>query len=218
MMNKQRFYRFLAIVPMRNVKPYLSKMRVANLLCLCWKSKKYRKLAKSILAVVLMLPLLTQAEIYKWVDKDGHIHFGDKAQDAAEKVALQPLQSYSAPKVAEADSAQEDTASQQQERVNYQLQIISPSNKATFHNNLGNVDVSLSLVPELQADDKIRLMLDGKSMSEGSQLTMQLSDIERGEHKLQAQIINSTNDVLAASDGITIYMHRAAIPLQKKKI
>lgn len=42
----------------------------------------------AILLSVLSLPIY--GEIYKWVDSDGKVHYGDKGKEDAEKVTLKP--------------------------------------------------------------------------------------------------------------------------------
>ena len=46
---------------------------------------------KYILLLLIAIPLASFAEIYKWIDADGHVHYGDapKEKDKAEKVALE---------------------------------------------------------------------------------------------------------------------------------
>lgn len=51
---------------------------------------KARKLMKNILIILLFMPSLVGAEIYKWVDEKGSVHFGDspREEDKAEKIVV----------------------------------------------------------------------------------------------------------------------------------
>jgi glutaredoxin len=62
-------------------------------------------------ALLALLPLICSAEIYKWTDENGRVHFGDKAQSAegAEQLSLkittyESVSYESAPAAADADS------------------------------------------------------------------------------------------------------------------
>lgn len=48
---------------------------------------------KYLVLVILFFPQPSGAEIYKWVDVQGRIHFGDtpKAEDSAEEVVVDPI-------------------------------------------------------------------------------------------------------------------------------
>ena len=38
-------------------------------------------MTRLLLALIAILPLICSAEIYKWTDENGHVHFGDKPKD-----------------------------------------------------------------------------------------------------------------------------------------
>ncbi|MDH1105936.1 DUF4124 domain-containing protein [Pseudomonas otitidis] len=38
-------------------------------------------MTRFLLALIAILPLICSAEIYKWTDEDGRVHFGDKPKD-----------------------------------------------------------------------------------------------------------------------------------------
>ena len=46
---------------------------------------------KHLLAIILIFPLTCFAEIYKWTDENGNVHFGDspREQDNAETVVIE---------------------------------------------------------------------------------------------------------------------------------
>ncbi|WP_371132902.1 DUF4124 domain-containing protein, partial [Hydrogenophaga sp.] len=39
------------------------------------------RVIRLILALIAILPLICSAEIYKWTDESGRVHFGDKPKD-----------------------------------------------------------------------------------------------------------------------------------------
>jgi response regulator RpfG family c-di-GMP phosphodiesterase len=69
------------------------------------------------LAIVLGPVLVAQAEIYKWVDEKGNVHFGDKPIDAAEARAAKKIEVEQAYKPAlRSDEDINQTRSEQESR------------------------------------------------------------------------------------------------------
>lgn len=59
-----------------------------------WRSWDYQhalpcmeaaRVIRLILALIAILPLICFAEIYKWTDESGRVHFGDKPKDKGRK-------------------------------------------------------------------------------------------------------------------------------------
>lgn len=48
-----------------------------------------------LLALIAILPLICSAEIYKWTDENGRVHFGDKPKDRAEQLSIKTAASTS---------------------------------------------------------------------------------------------------------------------------
>lgn len=168
---------------------------------------------KKMLILGFILPLLSYADIYKWVDKDGNTHFSDKGPLGAEKLTLAPIQLYSAPKEAEGSGSQVDPP--QQKMTDYQLKISYPADKSTFRDEEGELEVMVGMASDLEPEQKIRLLLDNKSIAEVHALRIQIIGIDRGEHQLQAQLIEQNGHTLASSDLITFYMQRPKVPNPK---
>lgn len=90
-----------------------------------------------------------------------------------------------------------------------EIAIVSPQHEQTVHDNLGNV----SVVVEAALGDRrrIRLLLDGLPVGPDTDAsTIDLEGIDRGEHKLQALLVNEKGEVLARSRAVTFYMWRAS--------
>lgn len=176
-------------------------------------SNNSKQRLKKILIIGFILPLLSYADIYKWVDKEGNTHFSDKGPLGAEKLILAPIQIYSAPKEEEISKPQ---ASQPSQKINdYQLKINYPADKSTFRDEEGELEVMVGMASDLESEQKIRLLLDDKSIAEVHALRIQIIGIDRGEHKLQAQLLDVNGQTIAASDLITFYMQRPRVPNPK---
>ena len=97
-----------------------------------------------------------------------------------------------------------------------QIGIVSPADGDTIHDNAGDLQVVVGAT--LGAGERVRVLLDGVPVGADSpSTTLQLYAIDRGEHRLQAVLVDERGAVLASSATITIYMWRASaqFPLRK---
>jgi hypothetical protein len=93
-----------------------------------------------------------------------------------------------------------------------ELRIVAPAEDATVHDNQGNVSITVSVVPALQAQagDRIVLLLDGRSAASGTGGQFTLTGVDRGTHTLAAQVTAADGAVRIASAPITFHMWRAS--------
>jgi hypothetical protein len=94
------------------------------------------------------------------------------------------------------------------------LSIIAPANEETVHDNLGTVQVRVSIEPPLQthAGHRLRIVLDGQPIAElSSAQPHTLRDVERGTHVLSATVIDRADAELIASESVTFHMWRASL-------
>jgi hypothetical protein len=99
-----------------------------------------------------------------------------------------------------------------QDTPGYRLAIVNPANDATVFSNPGDVSVQASVVPALAGDDRVELLVDGDSAGEPAKsLDFQLSGMERGEHVLQARVIDGTGNVSAVSPSTIFYVWQASV-------
>lgn len=96
------------------------------------------------------------------------------------------------------------------------IRIISPANEETIHDNSGRVSVSVEA--ELRARQVIRLLLDGAPAApDGDSMDFSLEGIERGEHVLEAMIIDDEDRIIAVSPMVKFYAWQASVNLPPRK-
>lgn len=168
------------------------------------------------LAICLVVLAVGGAEVYRWVDPDGVVHFSDMPQAGAERIVIE-----SAPSPGSAPSGSPGPGSAQgasgpagSPSASYEtVTIQSPSQNQNLWNIGGQLDVALSVSPPLQAGDSIQLLLDGQvaqTLDPGSTAT-QLSAVYRGSHTLQAQVLDSGGNVRALSPTVGFVVHQTSI-------
>ncbi|KFZ37675.1 hypothetical protein HR45_09660 [Shewanella mangrovi] len=168
---------------------------------------------RNVLIVLALFSIAAQAAIYKWVDKDGKVHFTDQPHPNAEVVELnQNTQNSVAIPVPKPLNIGEPTAKTEQPAIQYQLQITSPEHDATIRSNPGELVVSVEVSPNLASGHYLQLYIDGVATTEAQAAPVfQLHGIERGQHQIVAKVIQQNGKVLASSSAITIYMHQAGL-------
>ncbi len=164
-----------------------------------------------LLVLLICLPPITQAEIYKWVDEKG-IHFADEAPPGvdAETVIVKPPNSNSPagsqssePTTRPMDHAPEHENSESKSIKHYtNLEITHPDHDQTVRANGGSVSVSCSLTPALQSDagHQVRFLLNGQPFAMSSSCSATLEGINRGSHEISAEVIDQEGLILLRSD------------------
>lgn len=163
---------------------------------------------------LLMIVCVSNADVYKWIDSQGNVHFSDTPHPGAKKMDIPDAQGYSTPQPnAETPPQSEEKKSDTSESQTYtRLSIVQPENKATIRNNQGYLVVSVELDPELKPGDKLQILFDGALIGEPqTALLFQLNGIFRGSHTIAVQAIDAKGNVLITSEPITIFMHRPRV-------
>ena len=147
---------------------------------------------------------------YTWVDESGQTHYSDRPVPGSAIIELETAQGFSAPQpvtevprdVEVPDPADAYTA----------FNILQPVHQETLWNVAGTVDVILDVAPALQAGHRVSALLDGAPMdisTTGSQL--QLTDVFRGQHTLQAVIVDAEGGEVLRSLAVTFMVQQTSL-------
>lgn len=178
-----------------------------------------------LLGVTISLPAAAQT-IYRTTDAQGNVVFTDDPQRGGEAVELDPLTVVPSGEVRASDrgatvqggaEAPRPEASPQPFMPYDVFSILSPEPEATLPTGAaGNVQVRLTIRPELRDDHRVRLLLDGRlSQSAMHTDTFQLSNLNRGEHVVQAELLDASGAVRHRTTPVTLYVQRASINLPR---
>lgn len=161
-----------------------------------------------------------QAQIYKWTDSAGVVHFSDKSVPGAEPIQLPQVQEISVPKASTPPSEtstanagnQPATEGSDEVATEYTVSISKPQNQETVRNNDGDVPILVQVDPELGRSHFVQMVVDGKPLGAPQPNTVfTLQDADRGSHTLMAQVIDDGGTVLAASEVTTFYLQRPRV-------
>lgn len=167
---------------------------------------------KGLCCCLLLIMTPIYADIYKWVDANGDVHFSDKPHQGAETITLPPTQTYSPPKTTTAPPPTTPKIEPQKAATYTKIMIVQPQDQETIRSNQGLLTVIGRVEPELNPEDKLQLLYDGAPVGAPQrELAFTLNQIYRGSHTLELQVLNDAGKVIGSSSPITIFMHHTRV-------
>jgi len=161
-----------------------------------------------ILICSLATPVLaTSTKIYVWRNEEGVLVFSDSPKPGAEEVEVKEENNV----IPSVDTSILDITPKAIEEK-YQVEVTQPENNATVRDNTGSVYVAGRIKPIFKRGLRIQLYLDGKPYEKPQTHSMfALRDIDRGEHQIKMDLLDKKGKVIASSNLVTFYMHRASV-------
>lgn len=92
------------------------------------------------------------------------------------------------------------------------LRIVSPVADASIRDNRGMVRVVVRLAPPLRVDsgDRLTLSLDGHATTPLATTAFVFTQVDRGTHTVQAQVLSENGAILIQSDPVVFHLHQAS--------
>lgn len=161
----------------------------------------------------LLLAAATTAsgeEAYRWVDEDGVVHFSDVPREGAERVVLQQ------PNVTEtrrqSATGSENRPAEPAAPFRYEsIEVVSPAAEETLWNIEGVLTVSVAVTPALQPGHQVRVYFDGEERTTTSSTSVQIDEVWRGVHNVQAEVIDDTGQLMIRSQPNRFYVQQNTI-------
>jgi len=171
------------------------------------------------IVVICMLVIFTQpvlAKLYKCKDKDGNTAYTDEPCADGKQLKLPPLQTYSPRRISPTTTSRSDSSSKDKKKVDgYEsLEISNPANDSVIRDNTGTVDISYKLTPALKTakSHKFAIVIDGQQLkTKGTTSRIKLSDMDRGTHTIQINVVDDKDKVIISSKPSTFHMKRESI-------
>lgn len=145
--------------------------------------------------------------VYKKIQKNGTVEYSDKLSSKAVKVNLPPanVQLFVVPEIA-------STLPKNPSRLTPQIKIISPKNNASIRSNGGEFSVVVKENKPTTQSYLVQLFINGDPYSTPQkEFVFKLKNIDRGAIKISVQLQSTDGDVLANSQEITLYIHKASV-------
>lgn len=153
------------------------------------------------------------AQIYRWVDETGLVHYSDTPHAGAEEVVL-PDSPTPEPRATAGTTAGAQSRSEPANDnavFDYaSLTVASPAAEETLWNIGGVLTVVLNLQPALQPGHRLRVYFDGQPQAVDG-LQFELQEVYRGTHKLQAEVLDETGQLMIRSQPSRFFVHQTSI-------
>jgi hypothetical protein len=163
--------------------------------------------------LTLSLAALPQ-EIYRWVDKDGIVHYSDQpGVPGAERVILVDPNSYEQePSDLGPYAAAEGGEEEEPEESPYtSLAIVQPTPDQVFFGADAVVTVAADLGGTLRSDHTLVFFVNGNRRTADGGLGLQLTGLERGTHFLRASVLDQNGNPVITSQQITFHVRQPSI-------
>lgn len=152
-------------------------------------------------------------QIYRWVDEDGVVHYSDEPHPGAEEIELESAPTISMPRprsTVRRQAEPRDEGDDADAGAYESLAVAQPAAEETLWNIEGVLNVALNLQPALESGHQVRVYLDGTPrMVSGTRF--QLEEVYRGEHNLQAEVLDEAGSLLIRSEPIRFYVQQTSV-------
>jgi Domain of unknown function (DUF4124) len=160
----------------------------------------------------LLLPLAAASqEIYRWVDKNGVVHYSDQPDSPdAELIDVIEPNEYAAEGAAAAPAADYAEDQEPAEAQYGSLSITQPPAEEVFFGADAVVGVTASLDGELQSGHSLVFYVNGsRRPAEG--LGIELSGLPRGSYELRAAVVDESGQTVITSPRTTFHVRQPSI-------
>jgi hypothetical protein len=169
-----------------------------------------------LIVLLCMAPAAASADTFRWVDEDGVVNYSDTPHPGAERVELGGIATTrfagpARPADAKATGGQSTDAAG---GTAYQsVSIQRPQPDETLWNLEGRLDVQVSVEPNIQAGDRLKLYLDGQEVVgiPAGATSFTIDKVFRGMHTLRATVQGSGGQQLAGSETIRFYVRQTSV-------
>lgn len=171
-----------------------------------------------LIALLAMITLQASAEVFTYIDAQGNRVYTDQPRGNAKRVPLATSNRMPANPTAAAPITAAKKSPEQPLFHYDMLRVLVPEPDATIRSSAGEVIVSVTSEPGLQAGHRYRLLLDGKATGEpGLSPVFPLSNIDRGSHSLSVEILDAQGRTIERTANQPFHMLRISLA-QKRQV
>jgi len=171
-------------------------------------------LLSTLLCLLSALTTAAEMKIYRWVDKEGKVHFSDTAVPGTAEVKVKDNNLFSTDKTQTMTVNQSgvDNEHHDNAQLSYQATITSPENDKALRSNNGDIDIHISIEPAKKNTQTLQLYLDGKKLG-SPQISpiIRAQNIDRGTHQVQVELLDKNGKELAKTQIVTVHLQRITI-------
>jgi Domain of unknown function (DUF4124) len=162
--------------------------------------------------LILGAACYTIAEVYRVINEDGSVSYTDNppaGDPTVESVSLPPINTQPA---LETKTVVKKVADKEEFAGYNQISILSPASGTTIPPGHQEIPVEISLEPSLHSGHLIQLMFNGQPYGPPTTSTLfNINSVARGEHSIQARVLDSERNTVGQSNSVTVYVKRHSI-------
>jgi hypothetical protein len=165
-----------------------------------------------ILAGLALSLAAASQEIYRWVDKDGIVHYEDQpgAANAELVTVIEPNAYEGEAATPDSGASGADQESEPSDSPYESLSIVQPPADEVFFGSDAAVSVEAELQGDLQSGHSVVFFLNGNRRP-ASGLGMQLSGLARGTYFLRASILDQNGKPVITSPQTMFHVRQASV-------
>ena len=166
---------------------------------------------KVFIALVVLLALPVQADVYKSVTADGEVIYSDQPSPGATLMNAPALSTYAPPPLPTFTPA---PAKAEKKEIYETFVIDSPVDEATVRDSQGNVEFLVTLKPPLLAKygHRLEYYVDGNAHGRRTVDTRKVfTGLERGEHQLSVAVVDEDGEKVISAEPVMVYLRRNSI-------
>ena len=168
---------------------------------------------KWLIAILFLGSTAQAAPVYRWVDDNGQVNYSDRPGPGA--VLIESSTGAPTPDAGPSSPPGQQPAMEPQPPAvaAYEtLAVLQPASRATLWGTAGRVEVSIGILPDLQPGHSLALYMDGELAEFGIHATgFAVEDVPRGEHTVQAVILDEVDRELLRSEPVTFFVQQTSI-------
>lgn len=163
-----------------------------------------------ILLTLTVCSAVGAAEMWRWVDSDGVVHYADRAVPGAERFTLQSTPKPSTPAAPAAPPAR--TSARPADFRYTSCAITNPAADQVF-NNVNTVNASIELLPGQRPGDRVLMNLNGRRVANWPEAAQGyvLTDLYRGSYSLSAQVVDEAGKTMCSSPSVTFHIRQPSM-------
>lgn len=148
--------------------------------------------------------------VYRWVDKDGVVHYGARPPSKdAQPASLPEIQTYShrAGSRAVPVQATDSPSASKGDSAVAEVRILAPVQDEVFRDPQGVVNVTAAVLPTLPDGAGVIFYLDGaaKNAKPLASTSMTFTGVERGEHTVTVAVVDASGKELKRALAVTFH-------------
>lgn len=161
------------------------------------------------------------AEVYKVVDEDGNVSYTDQPPgDGSQPIKLKPISVIETPTYQQPDKADTSVAEGEEDkpasirylRKNFaDFAIVAPLQDETIWNPEAPITVAWNTRYQLQDGMQVTIYVDGQKHSTTTEQIVAIPDLDRGEHTIEAQLIDSGNRRVATAEPVVFFIRQPGL-------